>query len=1165
MKNILYYLEPATEMNDSLFRFATIKSLLLPQAKSLKDTNSDLVIKFIANKQIFNEIQKIDIDISNFEFILISDSEINSIYKDRVSVSTNLALKRDEISSKSMSNLILSKTKNFIPDVIIAYESPIPFLKDAFPNSLILNEMFGAFSRAPFPSLALLDARGIFLESSQVFYANKLNSETLTNSEKGVLFRFRRMMMKAIAQHCPFKSFIDDLYSKFDAILLVACQIDGYFAYNAYSPHKTQFDMVEYMLQNVPQNIGILVTEHGYKKQFTDEQIGYLKNNYPNCIFFDNKKNYPGVSQFLIPYIDGVASVSSSVAYQAVLWRKPYFSLGDSHVSPFAYSSKIDDFITRILQLGDSDKDNLLYNSIAYFNLGYKTHIFDGSKYHKLLDYMYQVHLQGKTLDLPKKKSVEEVQEMLIEHSRVWLLKQEMKDFSKDINVDHLRVGMSENIVVSFDLFDTLTERDFCEPHELFLFIEPKVQEFLKNKNFKFHYFRRQAEADTRRQTHGEFEVTIDQIYEKMAEITGLENDKIDVIKNMEISAELSLVQPKKKIIREYNFSKLLSKGRFVITDTYLSKTVIESILKKIGVTDYDEVYVSSETKTRKNNGSIFLEYLDKVNTLYKVGAERVFHIGDNELADGKMAKKHGINIYVFPKAMDNYKKSMIGNVMMPVHNQGAISSSLINGIFANRFYSAPWNKINKDSLFVADPYIYGYQVIGSLVLGFIQWLYRRASYFGLTDLYFLSRDGWILKKAYDYFYKDCDNAPKSHYLYSSRRATMVAAIRSRECVYELAMQNFNARPLSAFLENRFGLIWNSKIEDIAQKCGFSKNHIVSPYYEQAKLKKLLDNLYDIILENATQEKRGYLKYLDSIGFVKNSKNGKIALVDIGYSGSMQLYLKKILELDKLDGFYFLTHHHSRDFFQNDIFEGFLGNLDDHRISLRNPLNDYVFIFESALSSPEGSLLSVSSKKNGYKMNFMDAKEEISRRHLVMKIHKGVEDFVRSITDRFGNYRFDFEFSPMLSSGLMFKFASNPNKIDASMFLNCEVENNFGGGSVALIASSKVQNGNIIAENLIELSKWKQGAKAYYQLTTDKILTNEKTNASTPNISKQEASNAVVSIEKDSKNRKLAKLKKDPYMFFMDSKKPILKKCAFLFKPTHKFGNAMVAIIKKVV
>ncbi|MDR1460739.1 MAG: hypothetical protein LBI78_03770 [Campylobacteraceae bacterium] len=357
-------------------------------------------------------------------------------------------------------------------------------------------------------------------------------------------------------------------------------------------------------------------------------------------------------------------------------------------------------------------------------------------------------------------------------------------------------------------------------------------------------------------------------------------------------------------------------------------------------------------------------------------------------------------------------------------------------------------------------------------------------------------------------------------------------------------------------------MIWNPTIENIAKKCNFSKNHIVSPYHEQAKLKKLLDNLCDIILQNAKQEKKGYVKYLNSVGFIKASKKNKAAVVDIGYSGSMQLYLKKILDINSLGGFYFLTHHQSRDFFKNDIFEGFLGNLDDHRIGIRNQLNDHVFIFESALSSPEGSLLSVSLEKNGYKMNFMNAQEEIRRRYLTMAIHRGAEDFARLITERFNNYRFDFEFSPKLSSGLMFKFASNPTKIDAGMFLNFEVENNFGGGSVMLIASSNTPINDAIANNLIELSKWKQGAKAYYQ-----TVTNDKLKIFLPiaNIQAKSNQDSLTAIKENIKHKKLAKFRRDPYKFFIDSKKPIVKKCASLFSPTHKFGNIMAAIIKKVI
>ncbi|MDR2341586.1 MAG: hypothetical protein LBD84_00900 [Campylobacteraceae bacterium] len=1169
MKNILYYLEPAIEMGDPFFRMNTFKSIVLPQLKELKNADNTLNIKLIVGKHIFNEAKTLNIDTSFLELISISTSEINKIYENHLQISIDWVMNNNnEVILKKMGNLILNKLKNFIPDIVISYESPIPFMKYIFPNALILHEMFGAFSRAPFPSMATIDSMGIFLNSSQVFYNKKLNNEKLSPEEEKVLFDFRRAMMKSIAQNLPLKSFIDDIHSKFDAVILIACQIDGYYAYDAHASFGSQFETSEYVLKNTAANIAVIVTNHGYKKQFSQEQLQYLSNTYSNFVFFENKQGIPNVSQFLIPYVDGVASVSSSVAYQAALWRKPYFALGNSQVSIFAYSSSIEKFLKGVSALEHSNKDCLLYNIMAYLNLGYKQSIFNGKEYIKILKSKYKQYNKGQFLELPIKKNVQEMRTMLLEHSRPWLLFQDMKKFSNQIAIDHLRVSMSECLVGSFDLFDTLAERDFCEPHELFLFIEPKVQKFLNNKNFKYHYFRRQAEVDARRVTNGEFEVTLDQIYEKMIEITGLKKDEIRSIKKIEIAAELALVHPKMKMVREYNFSKTILKNRCIITDTYLPKITIFSILQKIGISDYSDVYVSSDTKTRKHNGTIFIEYLQKVKNLYQINPERILHIGDNEIADGQMAKKHGIKTYIFPKAIDNYKKSLLGKTMISTYKQGGISSSIINGIFANKFYSAHWSKINQKSLFCADPQVYGYTVIGPLVLGFSQWLYRRASFYNIENLYFLSRDGWLLKKAYDYLYGSLTNAPKSHYLYCSRRSVMVASIKNKECIYEIAAQNFNAKSLASFLENRFGLIWDNAIENTAKKYNLSKNYILSPLHEQAKFKKFLDAIYPIILKNAEKEKNGYLNYLNSIGFIKSINNKNTAVVDIGYSGSMQLYLKKLLNANKLGGFYFLTHHHSRDFFNHDIFEGFLANLDDHYIGLRHPLNEHVFLFESALSSMEGSLLFVENSGSGYKMHFMDAQEESRRRYLVMKMHQGAEDFFRFISNRFNDYRFDFGFSPLLSSSLIFKFANDPSGIDASMFLNFEVENSFGGGSVSLIADiigKSVNNDNVV-KYLIELSKWKNGAAAYYNFLKKQTISISPNNIKeTKKIPVEAGDTLNKTIAQNIRNKKLAKFKRNPYAFFNDSKKPIIKKCAIIFDTKHKFGQIMSSVIKKII
>ncbi|HGX9094560.1 TPA: hypothetical protein ACJIP2_005403, partial [Escherichia coli] len=126
---------------------------------------------------------------------------------------------------------------------------------------------------------------------------------------------------------------------------------------------------------------------------------------------------------------------------------------------------------------------------------------------------------------------------------------------------------MSHSKAISYDLFDTLVERDFVEPHELFNLIESRVRNELNNKNFPFYYVRRQAEIDLRRETRGEFEITLDEIYERFPRYFDLTLEQLEKIKNIEIDAEVELVHPKKEMVREFYFSQMICESVSIITD----------------------------------------------------------------------------------------------------------------------------------------------------------------------------------------------------------------------------------------------------------------------------------------------------------------------------------------------------------------------------------------------------------------------------------------------------------------------------------------------------------------------------------------------------------------------------------------------------------------------
>lgn len=1160
MNSILYFLDPRTELNDKLFRYATLRSHILPEIKGLVGYAEGLDVKIIISKSVYDEALRNELSFENIDCLVVDENKFNLLTKDTNQVSVEIYHNTlDLINQNVIKNIIKGVIPpGFEPDVIISYEAPSQYLKEIFPSSLLLNSMFGIFSRAPFPAYGLLDPCGLYEYSYQYQYADKIKERKLQKVEKEVVQELRTQTAKALASYHPFKRYLSSLMERYSKLVVLACQVDDYFSYSGCASYKNQYEMIVDVMEQAPNDVGVIITGHGYKQPITDEQINFLSEQYNNFIYCD-EGSIPTVTQFILPYMDGALSVSSSIGYQAALWHIPYFGLGCSQIDIVRTHNEMSSFFNDVNKSRKFDRDNIIYDLISRVHFSHKNDIFDGESYYNILNSFFEKHKSG--IHYSEYFSVEKVPEVLMAEicngNREWLLKKNFADLNIVPEVDYLRLAMTSAKAVSYDLFDTLVERDFVEPHELFGLIEPRVRCVINNKNFQFHYIRRQAEIDLRRETKGEFEITLEQIYSRFMRYCNLTVDEINCIKEIEINAEIELVHPKKEMIREYYFSMVMCDSVSIITDIYLDREVIEKILIKNNIVDYNHLLVSAETKTRKHNGTIYPEYLKYLKSNYGITPEFALHVGDNKHADGLMSCKYGMKSYCFSKAIDNYKKSKISHVMSSSLNNPGVSSSILNGMFANKYHAGHWFKINNSSLFNGDEYNYGYKAIGPLVAGFIQWLHRRAKKLGINKLYFLSRDGWILKETYDHFYPPQNDTPETFYLYSSRRAAMVSSIRNVSDIIEIASQNFNARKLSDFLQTRFGIDINFISDDKLKKYKFKKDTIVSPQFNYADLLSFLSDIKDDILYNAEEERISYLDYLDDIGFIEDCTKNDVAVIDIGYSGSMQYYLKKVIQCNYLHGFYFLTHHHSRDLFPNDHFEGYLQSLDDHKISYRHGLNDHVFIFEAALSSPEGSLIKMEGVGSERKLLLLEAEEEIIRKNALLKTHAGVLDFVHDIKFRFGSFFTDIEFSPILSSHLILNFANEPNGIDAQLFVGHEVENVFGGGSVCLItplvSGHKSPNGTVkseIIEQLLNSSKWKKGASEYY-----KYISSGKTDVNT-NIGKEALTHAssdnkhitYAHFIKNKKHRKLAKFIKNPYAFFNDSKKPIVRCFRLLFK-----------------
>ena len=183
--------------------------------------------------------------------------------------------------------------------------------------------------------------------------------------------------------------------------------------------------------------------------------------------------------------------------------------------------------------------------------------------------------------------------------------------------------GLPDSVkVVSFDLFDTLILRPFLKPTDLFILLGQ-----IQSRN-DFCDNRIKAESNARSSIGTE--VTLDEIYSFMPK------DLIS-FKELECQFEIDLCFTNPWMKERYQ-SLIEGKTVIITTDMYLPRNVIESILKRNDIR-YDKLYISSEHRKTKHNGSLFRYILDDL----KIRPEEMMHIGDNRRADYSIPRSLGI------------------------------------------------------------------------------------------------------------------------------------------------------------------------------------------------------------------------------------------------------------------------------------------------------------------------------------------------------------------------------------------------------------------------------------------------------------------------------------------------------------------------------------------
>lgn len=321
-------------------------------------------------------------------------------------------------------------------------------------------------------------------------------------------------------------------------------------------------------------------------------------------------------------------------------------------------------------------------------------------------------------------------------------------------------------MLYTFDVFDTLITRNTATPRGIFVLMRHTLLRDIRYEGIdgyikeNFWSLRIHAEelARLHYQRDGIEDVTLDQIYEAMGTIGCITPEEQALLAALERETECANVIGIQANIDKVKALLASNQKIVLISDMYLDERTIRNLLITADPVFKElPLYVSSEYKRGKASGN-----------LYKIVKEREkadylnwTHAGDNPHCDVAVAKKLGISVIPFA-----YGK------LMP------IETDKLNAYETDRYAQLCIGTARNIRLRhqFRGPASLGCTVAGPILFPYVQWIVETCRQRGITRLYFIARDGFILKKIADILIRQYKFAIATHYLYGSRKAWRMPA-----------------------------------------------------------------------------------------------------------------------------------------------------------------------------------------------------------------------------------------------------------------------------------------------------------------------------------------------------------------------------------------------------
>ena len=566
--------------------------------------------------------------------------------------------------------------------------------------------------------------------------------------------------------------------------------------------------------------------------------------------------------------------------------------------------------------------------------------------------------------------------------------------------------------IISFDVFDTLIFRPFSSPTDLFYILGDKLN-YLDFARIRQEMEWKAREKKYKKEKH--YEVNLDEIYTVLSEETGIDK-KIAMQWEIELENRYCFANPyMQEVIQEL---LKMNKRIIISSDMYLNTRQIQDLLKTCGYPLFAAYYVSCDKNASKNKGDLYA-FIKR-----KEGNEKTYiHIGDNDVADIKQAKKHGLQTEYYPNVNHvgmQYRAEDMSVITGGIY-RGLVNAHIHNGL----------QQYTKE-------YEYGYIYGGLFVTGYCQFIYRYVKKHKIDKLLFLARDGDILLKAYNKLYPK--ETESTQYVYWSRLAATKLSAKYykydyfRRFLYHKVNQQYSLKEifLSMELEDMLSRFCEESKLTEETKLNDSNVDMVKKYFAE--------HWKEVWMHYEEQQLAGKQYYEEALQDAKSA-----IAIDIGWAGSGAITLDYLVNEEwalncPITGIIAGTNtchntepNASETFLQSGKLVSYLYSQRENRDiwKFHDPAKNHNLYWEMLLDAPTGSFKGFYLDTNGeYECQFKENPENIEG---ITEIQTGILDFV----ERYRNLQVNLEGIANISGRDAYAPMINAMSMENKEFMQC--------------------------------------------------------------------------------------------------------------------------------